>query len=272
MNDLKNIFIGMILGVSNIIPGVSAGTMAVVIGIYGKLIDSISGIFKNFKNNFRFLFFIGIGVLGGVIFFSNIIKKLLDRYPSQMNYLFMGLIIGGVGVLFREIKIYKSKKSDYVYFLITFLILVVMKFLYVNDGANIISEINFKNLVYLFLSGFIAAGAMVIPGVSGSFILILFGMYNSIISALSNFNIIILFPFGVGVLVGIIVMIKVIEFFIKKFKVRTYMAIIGLVIGSVFSIFPGFEFSIIGISYIAMFLFGFLISFYIPKLNSKNKF
>ena len=270
MDDLKNIFKGVILGVSNIIPVVSAGTMAVILGIYNKIIDSVSGVLRNFKENFRFLFFIGIGILGGIIFFSNILEEFLKKYPWQMNYLFMGLIAGSIGILFKTAISYNPKKSYYIYFIITLLILVIMRFISPPIDSKIIVSLNFKNIIFLMLSGFVASSAMILPGVSGSFVLVLFGMYNSIISAISNFNIIVLIPFGIGVILGLIIMIKIIGYLLKNFKAQTYMGIVGLVVGSIFSIFPGFEFSILGISCIVVFLIGFLISFCICKINVKN--
>ena len=270
MDDLKNIFKGVILGVSNIIPGVSAGTMAVILGIYNKIIDSVSGVLRNFKENFRFLFFIGIGILGGIIFFRNILEEFLKKYPWQMNYLFMGLIAGSIGILFKTAISYNPKKSYYICFVITLLILVIMRFISPPIDSKIIVSLNFKNIIFLMLSGFVASSAMILPGVSGSFVLVLFGMYNSIISAISNFNIIVLIPFGIGVILGLIIMIKIIGYLLKNFKAQTYMGIVGLVVGSIFSIFPGFEFSILGISCIVVFLIGFLISFCICKINVKN--
>lgn len=270
LGDVKNLFYGILLGVSNIIPGVSAGTVAVILRIYNTLINSISGILKNFKVNFRFLFFIGIGVLIGIIGLSNIMDNLLGKYPWQMSYLFMGLIAGSIGILFKEAMSFKSKKIHFVYFLITFLILVGMKFINPSTDVVIISELNLKTILILVLSGFLASSSMILPGISGSFVLVLLGIYNSIISAVSHFQIKILIPFGVGVVLGFVVMVKLIEYMLKKFKVQSYMAILGLVVGSIVSIFPGFEFSSIGISCIITFIFGFLISLFLCRFNSKN--
>lgn len=269
LENLKNIFKGVILGISNIIPGVSAGTMAIILGIYDRLLSSISGIFKNFKSNFRFLFFIGIGVLGGILFFSGVLEKLLEKFPWQMNYLFIGLIAGGIKFLFKMAVSYRPKNFHYIYLILTFGILIAMRFMTPATDVKIIVSLNFQNIIFLILSGFVAAGAMILPGVSGSFILILFGMYNSIISAVSNFNILVLFPFGIGVLLGLVIMVKVIEFLLKKFPAQSYMAIIGLIFGSIVSIFPGFEFSIKGLSCVIVFAVGFFVSYFISVLDSK---
>ena len=269
MHDLKNFLKGLVLGISNIIPGVSAGTLAVVMGIYDKLLQAIAFIFKDFKKNFRFLFFIGLGIGCGILFFSYILEKLIGKYPWQVNYLFMGLIAGSFGMLFKTAKSYNPKKSHFIYFFITFSILVIMKFMTNESIVKIIVDVNFKNIMILFFSGFIASCALILPGISGAFILMLLGIYNSIISAVSNFNVLILFPFGLGVLAGLLLMSKFIQFLLEKYKSQSYMAILGFTVGSIISIFPGFEFSFLGLTCLIIFLIGYIISFYIFRFNSK---
>lgn len=256
---------------SNIIPGVSAGTMAVVMGIYDRLIKSISSLFRDFRGNFRFLFSIGIGVITGVLFFSKLMSYFLATYPWQMNYLFMGLIVGTFGILFKTLKSYKPKKIHYIFLVITIIIIFGIEYLNLLESNNLYhSSTGNMDTVLLVVSGFIAASAMILPGISGSFILVLLGVYNNMITAVSQFNLFILIPFGVGVLLGLICMVKIIEYLLSRFKVQTYMGIVGLVIGSLVAIFPGFEFSLRGLSCILLFIAGFLISFYISSLN-KNK-
>ncbi|AID44297.1 hypothetical protein SFBM_0356 [Candidatus Arthromitus sp. SFB-mouse-Japan] len=272
MGDLRNILNGVVLGVSNIIPGVSAGTMLVVLGIYDKLIKSISTIFCKFKENFRFLFFLGLGILLGILLFSNILSYFLDRYPWQMNYLFMGLILGTFGILFKTVKDFNPNKLSYTFFLITFLILIGIRFMDISIySRDIIDELSLRNAIMLFASGFVAASAMVIPGLSGSFILIVFGVYNSIIVAVSELNILILIPFGVGVILGFLCMIRVIEYLLKAFKIQTYMGILGLVTGSLVLIFPGFEFSMVGLTCILSLILGFAISYFMCKIDGHIK-
>ncbi len=270
LNDFKNFLKGMVLGISNIIPGVSAGTMAVVLGIYNKIIESVSSILRSFSKNFRFLLFLGLGVIGGILFFSNLIEGFLEKYPWQMSYLFMGLIGGSIGILIKTTISHKPKKIHYIYFVVTLLALIIMKFTNPVDSTSIIESLDFKSGIKLFVSGFVASSAMILPGVSGSFVLVLFGMYNTIISAISNFNIIILIPFGIGVLLGLITMVKVVEYLLRKYTAQTYMGIMGLVIGSIFSIIPGFEISMREVSCIIVFIVGYLISYYICKLNPEN--
>lgn len=268
MEYIKNIFKGIVLGVSNIIPGVSAGTMAVVMGIYDKLIKSISTLFRNFRGSFKFLFFIGVGVVIGIVFFSRLISYFLTTYPWQMNYLFMGLIAGTFGLLFKTLKSYKPRRVHYIFFIITFLIIFGMEYLNFVDSNNLHS--GNINVILLLISGFLASSAMILPGVSGSFVLVLLGVYNNVITAVSQFNLSVLIPFGFGVLLGFILMVKIIEYLLNRFRVQTYMGIVGLVTGSLIAIFPGFEFSLRGLSCILIFMFGFLISFYICRVNKEE--
>ena len=270
MPDFKIFIKGVILGISNVIPGVSAGTLAVIMGIYDKLLQAIAYIFKDFKKNFRFLFFIGLGIGCGILFFSYILEKVIEIYPWQVNYLFMGLIAGSFGVLYKTAKSYNPKKSHFIYFIITLLILVILKFINPDPVVKIIVDVNLKNIVTLFVGGFVASCALILPGISGAFILILLGLYNSIISAVSNFNILILIPFVFGVLAGLIVMSNFIQYLLKKYQPQSYVAILGFVVGSVISIFPGFKFSLLGLSCVVIFIIGYFISLYIFKSNEKK--
>lgn len=271
VQDIKIVLKGIVLGISNIIPGVSAGTMAVVMGIYNKIISSVSQIFKNFKENFRFLLFLGLGLVLGVILFSKIISYFLFKHPWEMNYLFIGLIAGTLGVLFNTIKSYKPKKVHYIYFVVAFLFLILSEFLNVfTFNTNVIEGISFYNIILLFVSGFLAASAMILPGISGSFILVLIGVYNPIIIAVSELNILVLIPFGIGVVAGFLCMVKIVEYLLKRFTTQTYMAIFGLVTGSLVSLFPGFEFSLRQVVCVLMLFIGFGISYYIGKLNKEK--
>lgn len=269
MDNLGNFIKGIVLGVSNVIPGVSAATLAVVMNIYDNLLEAISNLFKDFKKNFKFLFFILLGIGVGIVFFSYIIEKLIGIYPWQVNYLFMGLIAGSFSTLFKTAKSYNPKTNHYIYFIITFVLLIAIKYLDIGLVGSVIAELNIKNLIILFFGGFIASCALIIPGVSGAFILILLGLYNSIISAVSNFNILVLIPFGIGVLCGLVLMSKCIKYLLNKYTPQTYVGILGFVVGSVFSIFPGFSFSLLGLSCIVIFLIGYFVSYSIFK-NSKK--
>ena len=245
--QIKLAFKGFIIGVANIIPGVSGGTLAITLGIYEKLIGIISHFFKNVKENIKFLLPIGIGAVLSILILSKIIAFSLDNYPLPTTLFFIGLILGGLPMLFSKIKkgTKKGRLSNIVIFLITFSIVTVFGFINTGNAMVNLSNLDFMEYVLLFLVGMVAAATMVIPGISGSFMLMLLGYYIPIINTISDLaslnnildNILILLPFGIGILVGIVLIAKLIELLLEKFPIKTYYGIIGFVIASIITIF-----------------------------------
>lgn len=266
MDKILNIIKGMVIGVSNIIPGVSGGTMAVVFGIYDKLISSITNFFKDWKKNFAFLFQIALGAGLGIILFSKLLTYLLDIYPQQTNFFFIGLILGSVPILFKKATEKKVQPVNIIWLVVTFVLLVWMALSGEAEGSStILTTLNLKSFISLALAGFVAAATMILPGVSGSFVLLLLGLYDTMLAAVSNFNIPLLFAGGIGALLGLVTMTKVIEAIFNKFPQTAYMAILGLILGSVFAIFPGFTFGVSGIVSIIACVIGFLVAYIIGK-------
>ncbi len=232
---------GFFLGIANIIPGVSGGTLALTLGIYQDLIGAISHFFKNLKKNLKLLIPLGIGMIVAILLGSKVISYCLDKFPFPTTLFFIGLIVGGIPLLTKKVKGKKLKPLNLAVFLLTFSIVMIMTFL--NAGNNIVdlSEISFIQTILLLIVGMVAAATMVIPGVSGSFVLMLLGYYKPIVSTIGNLtdfsllghNILVLAPFGVGVLIGIILIAKLIEYLLKKHEIPTYYGILGFVISSV---------------------------------------
>ena len=228
-DKLLYIIKGFFFGVANIIPGVSGGTIAITMGIYEEMISSISGFLKNPKKSIMYLLPIGIGAVLSILLMSKVISFCLDRFPAPTNLFFIGLIVGGIPLLTRKVKGAKFNPINAFLLLLTFSIIMFMTF---SDGggSNIdLSNVTFGKMILLFIVGMIAAGCMVIPGISGSFVLMLLGAYQPVISVigdLTNFshlghNLSILIPFGVGVVVGIILIAKILEFLFNKYEVST---------------------------------------------------
>lgn len=235
---------GAIIGIANVIPGVSGGTLAITLGIYEQLIEAISHFFKNFRKNIKFIVPIGIGAAISILVLSKVINFSLDNYPVPTFLFFIGLIIGGIPLLYKKVKGEKKSFSNLIIFLITFGIVVVMAIF--QGHSNVVDFSRAGVLIYpvLFLVGAIAAATMVIPGVSGSFVLMLLGFYKPIINTISNLtkfdnilsNLLILIPFGIGVLVGIVLIAKLIEYLLKKFEIKTYYGILGFVFASILTL------------------------------------
>ena len=239
---------GFLIGVANIIPGVSGGTLAITLGIYEKLIGTISHFFKNLKENIKFIIPIGIGAVLSILLLSRVISFCLDKYTLATILFFIGLILGGIPLLNKKIKGHYKNVSNIIIFLLSFGFVIALSIL---KGENVVSfeNMNIINYIMLFLVGVVAAATMIIPGVSGSFVLMLLGYYKPIvdtIGALTKFNniwqnIMILVPFGIGVLVGIVAISKLLEFLFKKYEVKTYFGVMGFIMASIITIFTGAE-------------------------------
>ena len=271
MKNLILIIKGIVIALANIIPGVSGGTLMITLGVYEQIIDIISHPFKNLKNNWKFILFIGIGAVAGILGFSKLISYCLDKFPLATPLFFIGLIIGGIPLLFRKGKVKDNIKiSNILIFLITFGIVLLFTFL--NSGNSVVTiTTDIKGIVLLFLVGMVSASSMIIPGISGSFMLMLLGYYKPIIDTISNLtkfnnlwdNLKILIPFGFGLVFGIVLVAKLIEYLLKKYEVKTYFGVIGFVLASIIAIIvPLFKVSfnvvelIVGI--ILLFLVGIL--------------
>ena len=244
MKNLILIIKGIVLALANIIPGVSGGTLMITLGVYEQIIDIISHPFKNLKNNWKFILFIGIGAVAGILGFSKLISYCLDKFPLATPLFFIGLIIGGLPLLFRKGKVKDNiKVSNVIIFLITFGIVLLFTFL--NSGNSVVTiTTDIKGIVLLFLVGMVSASSMIIPGISGSFMLMLLGYYKPIIDTVSNLtkfnnlwdNLKILIPFGFGLVFGIVLVAKLIEYLLKKYEVKTYFGVIGFVLASIIAI------------------------------------
>ena len=255
MKFIFDILRGCAIGIANIIPGVSGGTLAVSMGIYDKIINSVTGLFRHFKKSVVTLLPYGIGMVLGLLGLSFIIEFLFARYPLPTILLFIGLIFGGVPALWTRIKGKKIGIPGILLFLIFFVLLTLLPVIAGEERTDLTLTVDVLTLIKLFFVGIIASATMVIPGVSGSMILMSLGYYAPILSSITNFvravldfNIsaalaecALLVPFGIGVLVGIFAIAKLIEFLLARFETYTYCAVLGLVAASPISIFTAFQ-------------------------------
>lgn len=260
-NLIKSILKGAVIGVANIIPGVSGGTMAVSMGIYDKLIHCVTHIFKEFKKSIRFLIPIGIGMVVALVGLSFVIEAAFEHFPAQTNLLFIGLIVGGLPAIAKKVKGNTIRIQHIVAAVVFFALVVGMAALGEGDGGSADLSFSAFNVVKLFGVGIIASATMVIPGVSGSMILMLMGYYQPVIETISTFFRAlvafdvpvllqccgVLIPMGIGIIVGIVVIAKLIEIIFEKCPLVAYWAIIGLIVASPIAIILMSEFGKIGI-------------------------
>ncbi|HIU22530.1 MAG TPA: DUF368 domain-containing protein [Candidatus Fimihabitans intestinipullorum] len=240
---------GFIMGIANIIPGVSGGTLALTLGIYERFIGAISHFFSNLKENIKFLLPIAIGLCLAILSMSRVIDYSYEHFPIPTTLFFVGLVIGGIPMLYHKVKGKKEGKqiSSWTILLMTFSLVIVMAFadqLFGTTAKVNLSGLDLWGYIILFFVGMIAAATMVIPGVSGSLVLMLLGYYYPIlkvVKSLTKFenlgeNIMIAGIFGVGVLVGIVLISKIIEFLLKKFETKTYYGVLGFIFASILAI------------------------------------
>lgn len=252
MNFLFDIIKGMLIGVANIIPGVSGGTMMVSMGVYEKIIGVVNNLFKDIKKSIITLLPLGIGMLLGVAVFSFIIPWCLEVYPLPTCLCFIGLILGGIPAILKPAKesLHKEGKSIFiphiVAFVFFFALAVGMALMNETETSSANFDLNLGFMILIFIVGVVAAATMVIPGVSGSLVLMILGFYGGIMASISGFisavfafdwtqifyYVGILAPFGIGVIVGIFAVAKLIEWLFEKFPSVTYCGIFGLIAAS----------------------------------------
>ena len=271
-------FKGAVIGVANIIPGVSGGTLAVSLGIYEAILGAISNFFKSFKKNILVLLPIILGAVVGILASSKIVTIALDKYKAQTICLFIGLIFGGISLLMRKTR-NKNTPSNLIIFFIVFIGVILFNLLVPTAKDISLDNLVFKDYIILLVLGVIASSAMVIPGISGSFIMMLLGYYEPIVETVSNLsdfsaighNLSILIPFGIGAIIGIVLISKLIMFLIKKFETKTYFGIMGFVLSSIviliMEIIP-FKYNFTNIfTCILALLWGYLLAKNIEKEN-----
>lgn len=252
MSFLFDIIKGLLIGVANIIPGVSGGAMMVSMGVYEKTIGVINNLFKDIKKSILTLLPLGIGVLIGIAVFSFIIPWCLEVFPFPTTLCFAGLILGGIPSIIKITKesLQKEGKSitapHIISFVFFFVLVVGMAVMNETQMSSVNFDLSFGFMITLFIIGIIGAVTMVVPGVSGSLILMILGFYKGIMSSVSGFisavfaldwaqifyYVGILAPFGIGIIVGIFAVAKLIEWLLAKFPSVTYCGILGLIVSS----------------------------------------
>jgi len=224
-----------------VIPGVSGGTMAVVFGIYDELIGVISFNIKAIFGKWKFWLPLAIGMGIGIIAFSKIVTFLFEHFPVQTQYFFAGIVLGSIPLILKRTSLTLKRENlgNWISALVCLLIMLLMVFINTDSMISTIqTELTFGLGAKLLLGGAFAAFAMIIPGISGSFLMVILGIYSTVIASVSDFNLPIICVVAVGVIIGIFAGAKGVQVLLGKFPKQTYGAIFGLVIGSVFAVLP----------------------------------
>ncbi|WP_113613149.1 DUF368 domain-containing protein [Staphylococcus aureus] len=276
-----NILKGFAMGTSDLVPGVSGGTIALLLGIYNQFIASISGIFsRRFWPSFTFLIPIIIGMLLAMGSLSNLFNYLLSQHHIPTMFFFGGLIIGIVPYLLK-ISNYKTSFTTKHYMMVIAGIAILIVITLMNNGDKHVGEtltLSTGLIIKYFIAGMCASSAMLLPGISGSFMLLVFGVYGTVMLAISevvklNFaGLPILLAVGFGVLAGFIISSKIIQYFLTHHKLMTFALIIGFVVGSLFAVFPGLPTNIVmWFVSLVVFIIGFIVSLTLGRITAENE-
>ncbi|HDA9479578.1 TPA: DUF368 domain-containing protein [Staphylococcus aureus] len=276
-----NILKGFAMGTSDLVPGVSGGTIALLLGIYNQFIASISGIFsRRFWPSFTFLIPIIIGMLLAMGSLSNLFNYLLSQHHIPTMFFFGGLIIGIVPYLLK-ISNYKTSFTTKHYMMVIAGIAILTVITLMNNGDKHAGEtltLSTSLIIKYFIAGMCASSAMLLPGISGSFMLLVFGVYGTVMLAISevvklNFaGLPILLAVGFGVLAGFIISSKIIQYFLTHHKLMTFALIIGFVVGSLFAVFPGLPTNIVmWFVSLVVFIIGFIVSLTLGRITAENE-
>lgn len=233
---------GFIIGIGKILPGVSGSLLAITLGIYEKIIEKISNLKKDIIKNTIFLSKISIGIIISIIMFSKIIVKCINNHYFATMLLFIGMITGGIPKIIKKTKL---TKSNIIITITTVIILIIILNLSnSNQGIinNHILEYKIEEFIKLIGVGIIDSITSIIPGISGTAILMSIGYYNIIITSFSNITkidtltptLFVLIPFGIGFIIGTIYVSKIINIIIKKNKnIINILSIIFMIITTI---------------------------------------
>jgi len=246
-----NFFNGFMMALADSVPGVSGGTIAFLLGFYDKFIDSLNYLLTKNKNHrksgIRFLIKLGIGWIIGMIASILVLTSVFETHIYKVSSLFMGFIILSIPIIIIEEKdVLKGKYLNSIFTIIGILLVFLISYYNSSQVAQInLTNFNLGTGIYIFLVGMIAISAMILPGISGSTLLLIFGLYLPVINGIKdlvhlNFSSFFgLFIFGLGVLTGIFSIIKLLRRALDKYRSQTVYTIIGLMIGSIYSIIMG---------------------------------
>ena len=278
---IKNIIGGIAIGIANVIPGVSGGTMMVILGIFNRMMEAISGIFKrvnpNRKDDIIFIFQVLVGAAIGIVGFAKILEILFEYYPTQTIYWFIGLIAFSIPLFVKGEM--KGEKLAIVPFVCGLAIIFGLEFLNPGEGNTVVNP-DFPPLssglfIKMVIIGTISGATMIMPGVSGSMVLLILGEYylfKSYLAHVTSFSLDVIMPLGfmaIGIAFGIVVSAKLCQYFTRTHKAGFLSLILGLIIASSLVLIPfdvSYDFNLILTSLLAA-LFGGIIVLGLSKIQ-----
>ena len=249
---------GLLMALADSVPGVSGGTIAYLLGYYEDFIGSLNSLMTlkgnkterkaNLKKSLNFLVRLGIGWIVGFVSAVLIITKVFESHIYQISSLFIGFILFSIPVICYEEKESLKKFYNLIFLVLGAALVVVITMVNPSDGGGIAAgSVNFLQLIYIMIVGMLAISAMVLPGISGSTIFLIFGVYMTIMNSIKDLlhfklsALPIVIATGLGIVLGVVLIIKLVKAALTKFHSQTVYAIIGLMLGSLYSIVKGPE-------------------------------
>ena len=249
---IVNVFRGFCMALADSVPGVSGGTVAFILGFYDKFINSLNDLFSkdgNKKEAIKFLIKLGIGWIIGMALATIILSKVFESHIYVVSSLFVGFILFAIPLIIKDdLKLLKGNYKHLIFTVIGIVVVSLLTYLNqktINSIDISVSSLNIGLCIYTFVAGMVAISAMVLPGISGSTLLLIFGLYLPIINGIKetlhlNLEFVpILFIFGLGVIAGIFLVIRLVKRALEKYRSQTIYTIIGLMIGSIYAIIMG---------------------------------
>lgn len=280
---------GIVIGVANVIPGVSGGTIAVITGVFDRLVEALNTLFRKFRENLRFLIPLGIGMAVGIVGLSKVMDFCLTKFNLQTNFFFVGVVLGSMPMIFGKAReTGKFRASHLPTCVLAFVLVIglaVVQTYFIGakaTEAGALPAMSFPVFCLYFFGGMLGAAAMVVPGISGSLVMVLIGLYDKVLAAITgllNFgdragmlaSLIAVIPMGLGILLGVFAVAKLIEFLMRKFKSATYYTIFALLIGSLFALLINLKLNTLSVGPLALLasagtcVLGFLTAFFLGR-------
>lgn len=234
----RPVWSGFIVGSTMIVPGVSGGSMAMILGIYDRLISAVSSFRKKPKENFMFLMLFAVSAVIGMFLFSFPLSWLLEHYKAPTIYFFVGAVLGGVPMIAEKAGVRHVDLEVIGYMLLgTICVLLISGIPVGKLSAEFRNEIGY--VIFLVVIGIVAASALILPGISISHFLLVIGLYEQLMESFAKMDISFFAPLGVGILTGVFLITKGLEYLLNQYPKESYLIILGFILGSVVEILPG---------------------------------
>lgn len=235
MYQLLDVFRGCLIGISFLIPGVSGGTMMILLGVFDDAIHSINELLHGRYYKIKSMIHMGVGIIISLLLFSSLIMFVLETYEAYTLVFFLGIVLSGLGRVYHEANITRIYLKDFIYGALGVLMVVLLSF-YQGTLIDLEQTSYWMRFFWLIALGIPMAVALVLPGISTSLLLLTFGIYKITLEALSTLDLEILVPLAMGILLGTIGLTRFLEQQLREHKRRTYLIILGFVVGSLVEI------------------------------------